>query len=410
MKHAAAYILAGAIALAGAGASAQDSPATTPEPTATPAMNMEEWSAILREAKPGDQIILGGIEEASRAEIEYKREVLPGPQYIISDDPEYIRVPEGVAVRETVKPGEVRLYTYNVNGVKEPEQMPRKISTVIENLGDGPLTVRFSRYGFWKPSGNYFMCAKVALASFMSGENVPSEPLVIPAGGAAPLDPAVENSVAVFNDLVHGFYQFSIDQPARISVVQTAPDTPSVEANARLATVLESPRRNAGRGLFEVSNYSITSEEEIIDASRGLHQLTIADGKRDPWIVGKDSSSTKTLELKGNYGVMYEVNLKYRTQRGHGLALVTYNGRHASSQWCGAMANVIKVNDGIHPGGVIPIPRDNTFTRKPPEVVLVQLYPPTEDGETGEISFTYSPPGASCLPTPLVFIPVSMER
>src|SRR5689334_374924 len=50
----------------------------------------------------------------------YQKIVMPGPQYLISDDPEYIRVPEAIAFREAVEPGTVRFYLYNVNGVKEP--------------------------------------------------------------------------------------------------------------------------------------------------------------------------------------------------------------------------------------------------------------------------------------------------
>ncbi len=38
-------------------------------------------------------------------------------------------------------------------------------------------------------------------------------------------------------------------------------------------------------------------------------------------------------------------------------------------------------------------------------LVLLQVFPPPEGGK-GTIRLTYSPPGASCLPTPMVFLPV----
>jgi len=74
--------------------------------------------ASLRKAKQGDIVILDGFLEPNFKKIPYKQTIVPSPQFIISDDPEYIRVPEAIAMQEEVQPGAVRLYVYNVNGVK----------------------------------------------------------------------------------------------------------------------------------------------------------------------------------------------------------------------------------------------------------------------------------------------------
>src|SRR5690606_31587353 len=81
-------------------------------------------------------------------------------------------------------------------------------------------------------------------------------------GGALPIDPAMEATIVNYNDLVHGFYEFVIDQPARITVLQTDPETPGAEAVKRIDGVIPSPRGNAGRGVFGVSNYLVLTKKE----------------------------------------------------------------------------------------------------------------------------------------------------
>ncbi len=365
----------------------------------------------LSSASPGDPVELKAIDFSMTKPVLYKLEVIDGPQYLISDDPEYIRIPEGVALREDVSPGNVRLYVYNVNGVKEPE-MPRKISVVIENLSeDEELNVDFLNYSFREPSMNYFGVAKNGLTDYFNSatQDLSDKDLVIAPKEAQPLDLHMEETVADFNDLVHALHEFSIDQPARISIVQTDPETPSVEANAKIEEVIPSPRKNAGRGKFEISNYKLTTlEGSPIDTADGVQELIVADGDKDPWVKGIDGSSGEELELRGNYGIMYEMEIERTSSDGRSLALVTYNQRFGS-QWCGAMANVMKVDDGNHKGGVVRIPTGTLNTRSLPEVVVIQTFPPLPEGESEIIKLTYSPPGASCLPTPLVFVPYTAE-
>lgn len=86
--------------------------------------------------------------------------MVPGPQFLISDDPEYIRIPEAIAMQEAVSPGAVRLYVYNVNGVKEPQKIPRKITAVLKNTGKEELHLRMLKYSSQKPSTNYFQIGK----------------------------------------------------------------------------------------------------------------------------------------------------------------------------------------------------------------------------------------------------------
>ena len=54
------------------------------------------------------------------------------------------------------------------------------------------------------------------------------------------------------------------------------------------------------------------------------------------------------------------------------------------------------------------LPSDQLITKAAPEAILIEVYKPDLSKEIQEIEFIYSPPGASCLPTPLVFVPVDL--
>ncbi|HSI69198.1 MAG TPA: hypothetical protein VK941_03130, partial [Gillisia sp.] len=164
----------------------------------------------------------------------------------------------------------------------------------------------------------------------------------------------------------------------------------------------------AGRGIFGVSNYKIENEK-LIDTKNGPSQLILADGDTDPWVLGKESSTGQQAALAGNYGVIYEIELKWKSTDGKGLALVTWNSRSGNNQWCGGMAATMIVSDGKFAKGIQQLPKEELITRKAPEAILVQVFEPNGDEEIQSVHLTYSPPGASCLPTPLIFIPVDLK-
>ena len=132
----------------------------------------ESEQKVVREGKVGSILKLEGFLRTDFPKIEFNKTVLPSPQFIISDDPEYIRVPEAIALQEDVMPGAVRLYVYNVNGVKEPEKMKRKITAVIKNTGTEVMSIRMLKYASQKPSTNYFQVGKQGLEDYFASHVV----------------------------------------------------------------------------------------------------------------------------------------------------------------------------------------------------------------------------------------------
>ncbi len=357
--------------------------------------------------KQGSIVQLPGFLTEKMNHINYRKIILPGPQFMVSDDPEYIRLPEAVALKEPVAPGAVRLYVYNVNGVKEPVKVERKIVALLKNTGKATMNVRMIKYSSQKPSQNYFMIGKQGLFDYFNsmGEDVIR---TVAPGKSLLIDEKLDQQLVKYDELVHGFYEFVIDQPGEVSVVQAAPDASLAHMANNIKNVVPIGHANAGRGTFGVSNYRIASEG-VVDTKDGAVQLMLADGVRDPWVVGKEGYSGDEAKLAGNYGVMYDIELKWKSTDGKGLALVTWNSRSGNSQWCGGMATSMVVSEGLFPAGVIQLPKDQLITRKSPEAILIQVFKPVNVGGEQVIKLKYSPPGASCLPTPLIFVPIDLN-
>jgi hypothetical protein len=365
-----------------------------------------EHQRALLNAKQGQVVELPGLLSEKIPSLPYQKIVLPGPQFLISDDPEYVRVPEAIVLQERVNPGAVRLYVYNVNGIKEPKQIERKITAVFRNTSAYPVRLRMLRYASPAPSTNYFGIAKKALADYFA--SVPEATgRTVPPGASIPIDPLLEKRRVKYDELVHGFYEFVIDGEGEVSVLQTAPETPGTEALRRIKEVHPIGKKNAGRGSFGTSNYLVQAADTLLTSGEPV-ALVLADGKTDPWVVGTEGNSGSLSRLAGNYGVMYTVELKWRSTNGKGLALVTWNARAGDNKWCGGMANTVVVSGGRFKEGIIQLPSDQLRTKGAPEAILVQVFEPRGEG-LQTIRLTYSPPGASCLPTPLVFIPVDLK-
>lgn len=374
-------------------------------PTQAQVLQSGSDKAILQ-TKQGSIVELPGFLTEKINQIDYQKIVLPGPQFIISDDPEYIRVPEAIALKEAVVPGAVRLYVYNVNGVKEPVKVNTKIIAVLKNTGTQPMHVRMLKYSSQKPSLNYFQIGKRGLSDYFASTGSEAIRTVAP-GKSISIDEKLDSHIVKYDELVHGFYEFVIDQPGEVSVVQAKPGTPVQVAADRIKNIIPFGHANAGRGMFGVSNYKVINDK-VVDTKDGVVQLMLADGVRDPWVIGKESHSGLDAKLAGNYGVMYDVELKWKSTDGKGLALVTWNSRSADNKWCGGMAASMIVSDGKFPAGIIELPKDALITRKAPEAILIQVFKPSGDGKEQTLKLKYSPPGASCLPTPLIFIPIDL--
>lgn len=365
----------------------------------------------LRSAKAGDVILMPDLTARRAALPRLPAEIVAvgGPQFLFSDKPEYFLTGNGIALQEAVQAGVVRLYVYHV---PTPGDSPKTISAVIENLGAEPMTLRFLRRAFPQPGGHYHEIAKTALARFLGGEPASTTRTILP-GGRAPLDPELDAATATRDQLVHAFYEFEITQPAQVTVFQRDPQERSVEVIKtlpKLPSVMpgKDSGSGAGRGLFLTSDFVVTnSAGNVLDSGDGPVQLIVADGRTDPWIQGRDSIENRESRNVGNYGTLYRIRITRTSSDGRGLALLM--AKTGGGPWCSALAAVVQVNSGLLPGGLVNLPGDRVAFGGVNELVLIQKLPPVPRGQTDLVEIIYSPPGASCLPTPFVFVPVATE-
>lgn len=381
---------------------------------ATPTTSSMESEASQEVSKAIEHASQGGIVEIpvpalpGLPRLAYEKQP-SGPQFVFTDDPEYIRLPEAATVREVLEPGRARLYLYHVNATTDTAT--KKITAVIENLSSSPMSLRFLKSALPAPGREYYRIGKEGMLQFLSQSAQDSTAPVqtIEPGAAVVFDPHLDALRPAYDELVHGWYEFETDQPARLTVLQTFPETPSVEAARRITSIL--PPRNegggAGRGRFPVSTYEVTTTAPL-DTAAGPVQLVVADGKEDPWITGWDASRNAQAINKGNYGVVYDIRVKRRSSDGRALALVMYNFR-TGDKWCDHMAAAVQVSSGKFPAGVVPVPGEQLHVTGLDRGVVVQVFEPLPAGQEDEIRIVYTPPGASCLPTPLVFLPVDKE-
>jgi hypothetical protein len=320
------------------------------------------------------------------------------PQYLLSDNPETFPK-DSIALRETVQPGPVRLYLYH-----SPERAAttkKVVSATIENLSDRPLTLRFTKYTLQPPDQDYYKVGKAGLIDYFTAAPPADAPRTIPPHGRAILDPALERYPLVKDDLIHGFYEFTVDEPARIAVLQRSPDADTLKSLDTLP-VAPSGHGGAGRGLYPISNFAVSAS---YDTTAGPARIVIADGKRDPWIKGTDAlSDNAEVRNAGNYGVIYHLTIRYKSSDGRGLTLLMCKPIN-DHPYCRHTAAAVVVSDGVDKGGVVPLPRAQTTFGNPPDAVVIQRFAPPAAGQEGTIELTYSPPGASCLPTPLLLVP-----
>ncbi len=362
------------------------------------------FEKAISEAKQGDTISSDGWDLESPPIIPFQQTV-GGPPFLFADDPEYIRQPEGAVLREQVNPGPTRLYLYHCNGTTGTL---RRITAVIRNTSDKPMKFRLTRRAFPGVSLDYGKLGRFGIRDFFAQEGMPTAWRTIAPGATEAIDPEIENSTVKFEHLLHAWLEFETDQPGEVTVLQTDPDTPGPVASARIKDLIPPKGRSgAGRGKFKYSEYDMKlGQSEVIDTADGPRQLFMADGKYDTWMTGFHSmSTTEPAILRGNYGIIYRIKMRRTSSDNRSLALLIYNCRTVKG--CQGMSGCVQVSSGEFTAGPVIVPSDTAVLMGNGKAVLLQVFPPLEPGKTEDIEIVYTPPGASCLPTPMLLVPFS---
>lgn len=316
-----------------------------------------------------------------------------GPPLLFSDQPEYVRG-EGILARGTFAPGAWRLFVYHVN---QDSGLAKYFPVVVRNLSDKDVTVVVHREGVRGPSTGYNWVGQEALRAFLLS-NQPRR-IVIPAGGWALLDPVGLSRPVGENQLIEGLYEGEVDGPVEMLVLATN-GLDDLEPD-RFQPYEVDPGKNM-RGTFPSADRYVELEWKGGE-EQGI--WLFASGKYyDPFQVGRDELDGNTRMNFGNYGVIYHITLRLRSEERQRVRVL-----FGSGSGCG-FAGAVRITAGPQPGRVVRIPETprRTFPGYGREMSFLAQFE-LEPGEEVVYGFDFMPPGASCLPALLVVDPLPQE-
>lgn len=274
--------------------------------------------AKLQAAAPGDVLDLGVTSISAPYLNAGSGELLTsGGHLLYSDDPE-TALATGILYRDSLPAGAHRVYLYHVNGMASS----RKFSIVLENEGGAPASIAVTRKSLAGPSYNYVQAGKSGVQMFYENTSLPA-PFSIPAGGRALLDAAIETQVAFTNQLVAAIYEYTTDQPLRVSTVMLTTATDTLAAYSSLGFAANDGFERQG------TFFGFTREDAApynYSTALGVRKIRVASprtNETDPPLTGTDAERDNAATiLRGNYGVTYEIDLSVSTPNGRMLAVL----------------------------------------------------------------------------------------
>ena len=321
-----------------------------------------------------------------------------GGTLIFSDSPEYVRR-NGILYTDTVS-GEARILFYHLNdtGIR------KRFAIIFENTSKAKTVVNITRGGMSAPNRNYFSVGKIAQTMYMENDfndrielDSYERKLYQPYGNFFLLNPG---------QLIHGVCDFVSNNPVKVFLMMY-PENADPLQFLNYAEILPKDEFKL-RGTFKQMNRTLTLKKTYDGSRDGLGYILIGDNINDRFKRGIDATDGSEVVNYGNYGINYTLN--FRTK---------FLTRFCLSPLGGHYAGALRYNY-YGDSGVIQTPDKRLYfgDRTPPEnpaVALARiegisiLTEGTELSELGnyrgQVSFEYSPPGASNLPINIVLMP-----
>lgn len=306
-----------------------------------------------------------------------------GGELLLSDSPEMVTA-DGILYQDTVK-GNIRLFFYHVNATETSKRM----DVSLENKSKETAHITVSRYSLGGPGYDWMEVGKEALTSYLAGSQ--GYQITIPPGGIVPLSADISKTAILPNRLINGIYDFTTDQPITVTVMMKPLLADSVEFS-KTAKILPADNYHL-RGTFTGANRQITSIHPYEPYWHGAMALTLADNKVDPYLTGIDATDGSKVVNYGNYGVVYQIFLPSKGEGKTAYYLAPMGGNYAGA--IGITNPNVTRSPLATPVGTLYFGSDLTK-----DFALLGTY---NSGE--QLSFTFSPPGASNLPVKIVFVP-----
>ena len=322
-----------------------------------------------------------------------------GGTLLFSDSPEYVKE-NGILYTDVVE-GDVRLLFYHLN----ESSVNKRIAVVVENVSNVFNTVDITRGVMSEPSEDFLNVGKSVQTHYM--DKAFHSSLYMLKGDKKLLVDDISSPLIKPGQLVYGVYDFYAAHSVKVSVLMYPQAADPIEFSG-WAKVLPKDEYRL-RGTYSNMNRILTAKKVYNPAEDGIMYIMLADDVNDIFKTGIDSTDNSEVKDVGNYGVNYTINLK--TTAPTRICLTPLGGVYAGAMRVNykGKSKMIQTPKGkLYFGDKMP--KEPESVQKAREEGLSFLTNYTELADLGiyegDVSFEYSPPGASNLPVNIILMPV----
>lgn len=288
---------------------------------------------------------------------------------LLSDSPETV-FEDGVLYKDTVI-GDARLMYYHKNGTSSS----KRIFLLAKNTTSDNVTIKIPKYGYGGPSEIEIAVGKNSLIRYLSCKNAmeyhlkPGETII--------LDGNQAGKVLLKDQVVCAMMDVNVDGAVEFGFVFLSNGKDAIAAYPSLP-LLETNMHQ--RGTFKGADRYYTININGLDSQR----IFLVDNSNDPKAIGKDALNGEEAINKGNYGIVYHMNV-----------IAENNVGIFTSPRGGAFSGASILPDG-------------TVYGTPESGLVTSLNQGVMNGIANagtEYEYVFIPPPASNLPVSIIFIP-----
>lgn len=326
-----------------------------------------------------------------------------GGTLIFSDSPEYVQE-DGILYEDTVS-GDARVLFYHLNNTSEQ----KKVAVMLQNEGDAPVIIKVTRGGLSDPNEDYLAVGKRTQIEYFA-RNV-YDVMYVRSHGKRLLRRKMNEKIIEPGQLTYGVFDFNASKPVKVSVIMYPADMSPYEFMDRARVLPKDEQRL--RGTFKGMDRVISSTRVYDPDKDGAVYFPIGDNLQDLYRTGIDATDGSKVTDFGNYGVLYKIEIPTT-----GKSFVKYYLSPLGGVYAGAMT----ASQPGEQGCLLLTPHGKPFfgDETPPETEEEQrsrengtsaISGNTELADLGtyqngrQVSFEYSPPGASNLPVNIIMMP-----
>lgn len=326
-----------------------------------------------------------------------------GGTLLFSDSPEYVNQ-DGILYSDTVQ-GDARILFYHLNNTSEQ----KKVAVILENQSGSYSIVHVTRGGMSQPSSNYLAVGKRTQVEYFDTKL--NDVIYVRNGGKRLLQNEMNNTVLEPGQLVYGVFDFSSSTPVKVSVIMYGADVDPYSF-IEYARVLPKDAQRL-RGTFKGMDRIIRSQKAYDPRKDGIVYFPIGDNERDTYRTGVDATDGSLVTNYGNYGVLYRIEIPTAGNDSTRYYLSPLGGTYAGAMTVdfgrGQSNLLLTPNGRTYFGDATPAESDGAMQAR--EAGTAVLTHTTELADLGtyknesQLSFEYSPPGASNLPVNIILMP-----